>query len=136
MFKNLAFLSICIVSSLARDTKLEKYAKQFSPKTIVEGDHISRQYPKFLMEVTLSFGMNEETTKFIEAVIEKNFNGNLHDLDGMNTMAETIQDMLGGYWSVQIFEDPYIFANTAFRRSSSFVVFDVNKMGIAAIKEG
>ncbi|CAO4373907.1 unnamed protein product [Caenorhabditis nigoni] len=115
-------------------TAVQKYTSKFHPKIIRDRDHVSRKYPKHLMEVTLSSGMNEETILFIEAVIEENFTGRF-DTDSLNKIQETVQGYLGGYWGIQYYEDPYMFASTSFRRSPSFVVLDVSGNGVAVVKE-
>nr|ACI49116.1 hypothetical protein Cbre_JD14.004 [Caenorhabditis brenneri] len=114
-------------------TAVERYTSKFHPKVIKEGDHVSRKYPKNLMEVTMSFGMTEPTILFVEAVIEENFTGRF-DTDSLNKIQEMIQGYLGGYWGIQFYEDPYMFFSTSIKRSSSFVILDVNGNGIAVIK--
>ncbi|CAD6196863.1 unnamed protein product [Caenorhabditis auriculariae] len=118
-----------------RISPIKSYIGKYNPTVIPNGDHISRQYPKYKMEVTLSFGMNEEMTRVVETAIEEHFtNDDLHinDLEGIG---EAVERLLGGYWSVSIFSDPYEFANTAFKRSPSFIVLDVNGSGVAVVKE-
>ncbi|CAE17825.1 Dynein light chain [Caenorhabditis elegans] len=115
-------------------TAVQRYAKKFNPKIIKEGDHLSRQYPKYRIEVTSSYGMNEETILFMEAVVEDNFNGRF-ETDALNKIQELVQGHLGGYWGIQFYEDPYMFFSTSFKRSPSFVVLDVSGSGIAIVKE-
>ncbi|EFO87063.1 hypothetical protein CRE_23816 [Caenorhabditis remanei] len=101
------------------------------------------------MEVTMSFGMTEEKVLFIEAVIEDNFTDRF-DTDSLNKIQEvteefiriiiyihfqTVQKYLGGYWSIQFYDDPYMFFSTSFKRSPSFIVLDVNGKGVAVVKD-
>ncbi|KAF1757587.1 hypothetical protein GCK72_014043 [Caenorhabditis remanei] len=128
----LIFLNISLFSCASN--AVERYTKKFNPKVLKEGDHISRKYPKHLMEVTMSFGMTEEKILFIEAVIEDNFTDRF-DTDSLNKIQETVQKYLGGYWSIQFYDDPYMFFSTSFKRSPSFIVLDVNGKGVAVVKD-
>uniref|UniRef100_A0A8R1E9H8 Uncharacterized protein n=1 Tax=Caenorhabditis japonica TaxID=281687 RepID=A0A8R1E9H8_CAEJA len=130
----LIFGAFAFSSILCDQAQIEAYSKKFNPRKLQDGDHIARQYPRHRIEVTSSFGLTEPTILFLEAVIEQHFTGKF-DTEAMNLMQTEIQQIMGGYWGIQFFESPYLFFSTAFRRSSSFIVFDVDGAGIAIVKE-
>ncbi|CAB3406268.1 unnamed protein product [Caenorhabditis bovis] len=114
---------------------LQQYISKFNPETKIEGDHIIRVYPKFTIEVTLSFGLEDEQIRFIESVIESNYSGEFRNTDEISNIVEIVQSYLGGLWGIHVHEDPYLFYTTSVRRSSMFVIFDVNGQGFAIFKE-
>ncbi|CAI2350102.1 unnamed protein product [Caenorhabditis sp. 36 PRJEB53466] len=135
MQRNLQFFSVFLLFSLyfCSTVPLDRYIAKFHPKTIKEGDHVARQYPKFKMEVTMSFGMTEQMILFVESVVEEHFKSRF-EVEALSEIQQTVQGYLGGYWGVQFYEDPYMFFTTSTRRSPCFVVLDVNGSGIAIIK--